>query len=62
LTFVVLVIGGMGSFMGAIWGGLIVGVVESMMILFWPEGAMISIFAAMALVIWVKPRGLLGSR
>ena len=62
LTFVVLVIGGMGSFMGAILGGLIVGVVESMMILFWPEGAMISIFAAMALVIWVKPRGLLGSR
>jgi branched-chain amino acid transport system permease protein len=58
----VLVIGGMGSFVGAILGGLIVGVVESMMILFWPEGTMISIFAAMALVILIRPRGLLGLR
>jgi branched-chain amino acid transport system permease protein len=62
LAFVVLVIGGMGSFVGAILGGLIVGVVESMMILFWPEGTMISIFAAMALVILIRPRGLLGLR
>ena len=62
LTFVVLVIGGMGSFGGAILGGLIIGVVESMMILFLPKGTMIAIFAAMALVILIKPRGLLGSR
>ena len=62
LTFVVLVIGGMGSFPGAILGGLIVGIVESMMILFWPQGTMISIFATMALVILVRPKGLLGLR
>jgi branched-chain amino acid transport system permease protein len=62
LTFVVLVIGGMGSFPGAILGGLIVGIVESMMILFWPQGTMISIFATMALVILIRPRGLLGLR
>jgi len=57
-----LVIGGMGSFLGAILGGLIVGIVESMMILFWPQGTMISIFATMALVILIRPRGLLGLR
>jgi branched-chain amino acid transport system permease protein len=59
---VVVVIGGMGSFTGAILGGLIVGVVESMMALIWPPGAMLSIFAAMALVILIRPRGLLGFR
>jgi branched-chain amino acid transport system permease protein len=62
LCFVVVVIGGMGSFTGAILGGLIVGVVESMMALIWPPGAMLSIFAAMALVILIWPRGLLGFR
>ena len=62
LAFVVLVIGGMGSFAGAILGGLLVGVVESMMILIWPQGSMISIFAAMALVILIRPKGLLGYR
>lgn len=62
ISFVVVVIGGMGSFAGAILGGLIVGVVESMMILFWPQGTMICIFAAMALVILIKPKGLLGLR
>ncbi len=62
LAFVVLVIGGMGSFPGAILGGLIVGVVESMMILIWPQGSMICIFAAMALVILIRPKGLLGYR
>lgn len=62
ISFVVVVIGGMGSFAGAIVGGLIVGVVESMMSLFWPQGTMICIFAAMALVILIKPKGLLGLR
>jgi branched-chain amino acid transport system permease protein len=60
LCFVVVVIGGMGSFTGAILGGLLVGIVESMMALVWPPGTMLSIFAAMALVILVRPKGLLG--
>ena len=62
ISFVVVVIGGMGSFAGAIVGGLIVGIVESMMSLFWPQGTMICIFAAMALVILIKPKGLMGLR
>ena len=60
ICFVVVVIGGMWSFAGAILGGLLVGVVESMMALVWPPGTMVSIFAAMALVILVRPKGLLG--
>jgi len=62
LCFVVVVIGGLGSFTGAILGGLIVGIVESMIALVWPPGAMIATFAAMALVILIWPRGLLGFR
>ncbi len=62
LCFVVVVIGGLGSLEGAILGGLIVGVVESMMILLWPQGTMIAIFAAMAIVILTRPRGLWGLR
>jgi branched-chain amino acid transport system permease protein len=62
LCFVVVVIGGLGSFVGAILAGFIVGVVESMMILFWPPGTMIAIFSAMALVILIRPKGLLGFR
>lgn len=62
ISFVVVVIAGMGSFTGAILGGLIVGIVESMMALIWPKGTMIAIFAAMTMVLLIKPRGLFGLR
>jgi branched-chain amino acid transport system permease protein len=61
-AFVVVVIGGLGSFWGPIVGGLLVGVIRSLTVLFWPPAAEASMFALMALVLLLRPRGLLGER
>lgn len=59
-AFVVTVVGGMGSLVGAVVAGLLVGVVVSMTSLFVPEMATVSMFAVMALVLLVRPQGLFG--
>jgi branched-chain amino acid transport system permease protein len=60
-SFVVVVIGGLGSFWGALLGALIVGVVQAFGILIIPRMALISIFVIMALVLILRPWGLLGN-
>jgi len=60
VAFVVTVVGGMGSLMGAVVAGLLVGVVESMAVLFFPEAAKVSMFVIMAAVLLVRPQGLFG--
>lgn len=60
VAFVVVVVGGLGNFTGALAGGLLIGIVQSVMSSLWPEGARLMIYAAMALVIMVKPYGLFG--
>ena len=59
-TFVVVVIGGVGSFPGAILGGLIAGEIVSLTSMFDPAYSQIMLFAAMTLVLVLRPRGLLG--
>ena len=59
-AFVVTVIGGMGSILGAVLAGLLIGVVVSMTSLFAPEMAKVSIFAVMAIVLVVRPQGFFG--
>ena len=59
-AFVVTVIGGLGSLVGAIIAGLVVGVVISMTALFAPEMATIVMFALMAIVLLIRPQGLFG--
>ena len=59
-AFVVTVIGGLGSLVGAIIAGLLVGVVISMTALFAPEMATIVMFALMAIVLLIRPQGLFG--
>src|SRR5215470_4077748 len=59
-TFVVVVIGGVGSFPGAILGGLIAGEIISITSMFNPGYAYVMLFAAMTLVLVLRPHGLLG--
>jgi branched-chain amino acid transport system permease protein len=59
-AFVVTVVGGMGSLIGAVTAGLMVGIVVAMTSLFMPEMAKVSIFLLMALVLLVRPQGLFG--
>jgi branched-chain amino acid transport system permease protein len=60
VAFVVTVVGGMGSLIGAVVAGLLVGVVESLAVLFFPEAAKVSMFVIMAAVLLVRPQGLFG--
>ncbi|AEA65361.1 branched-chain amino acid ABC transporter permease [Burkholderia gladioli] len=60
VAFVVVVVGGMGNFLGALVGGLLVGIVQSVMSTLWPEGARLMIYVAMAAVLLLRPNGLLG--
>ncbi len=59
-SFVVTVVGGMGSLPGAVVAGLLVGIVYSMTSLFMPELAELSIFVLMAVVLLIRPQGLFG--
>lgn len=59
-AFVVTVVGGMGSLAGAVLAGLIVGIVVAMTSLVAPDMTKMAVFALMALVLLVRPRGLLG--
>lgn len=61
-TFVVVVIGGVGSFPGAILGGLIAGEILSLTSMINPSYSQVMLFAVMTLVLVVSPRGLLGSQ
>ena|SRR5689334_18973550 len=61
-TFVVVVIGGVGSFPGAVLGGLIAGEIISITSMIDPGYAYVMLFAAMTLVLLLRPHGLLGTR
>jgi branched-chain amino acid transport system permease protein len=62
IAFVVVALGGLGNLLGAVVAGLIVGVAQSMVALFWPEASVAVIFAVMAAVLLVRPQGLFGIR
>jgi branched-chain amino acid transport system permease protein len=60
VVFAVVVIGGMGSILGAILTGFGLGVVEGLTKVFYPEASNTVIFVIMVLVLLVKPAGLFG--
>ncbi|MGB6536125.1 MAG: branched-chain amino acid ABC transporter permease [Xanthobacteraceae bacterium] len=60
-TFVVVVIGGVGSFPGAVLGGLIAGEIISITSMFDPGYSYVMLFVAMTLVLVLRPYGLLGT-
>jgi branched-chain amino acid transport system permease protein len=59
-AFIVVVIGGMGSFWGTFWGSVIYGQVLSFGILIFPGFSLFSVFALMAVILIVRPWGLFG--
>ena len=62
VVFAVVVIGGMGSIMGAIVTGFGLGVIEGLTKVFFPEASNTVIFIIMAVVLLVRPAGLFGRR
>jgi branched-chain amino acid transport system permease protein len=60
VVFAVVVIGGMGSILGAIVSGFGLGIVEGLTKVFYPEASSTVIFVIMAIVLLVKPAGLFG--
>jgi branched-chain amino acid transport system permease protein len=59
-SFVVIVVGGMGSLLGAVVAGLLIGQVVGLTTLFLPKAAEIMVFVVMAVVLLVRPSGLFG--
>jgi branched-chain amino acid transport system permease protein len=60
VVFAVVVIGGMGSILGAIVSGLALGVVEGFTKVIYPEASNIVVFVIMAIVLFLRPAGLFG--
>ena len=61
-SFVVVVVGGMGSFGGAILGGILVGLTKGVTTMIWPPASNVIMFVLMALILVFRPQGLLGKR
>lgn len=60
VVFAVVVIGGMGSILGAIVTGLFLGLIEGLTKVFYPEASSVVIFVIMAIVLLIRPAGLFG--
>jgi branched-chain amino acid transport system permease protein len=59
-SFVVVVVGGLGSFWGAVLGGILIGELQSVTTLAFAPAANVIIYVCMALVLLLRPQGLLG--
>ena len=62
VVFAVVVIGGMGSIMGSIVTGFLLGLIEGLTKVFYPEASATVIFVVMAIVLLIRPQGLFGRR
>jgi branched-chain amino acid transport system permease protein len=60
VVFAVVVIGGMGSIAGSILTGLMLGIIEGLTKVFYPEASNIVVFVIMAIVLMIRPAGLFG--
>jgi branched-chain amino acid transport system permease protein len=60
IVFAVVVIGGMGSILGSIVSGFVLGLIEGLTKVFYPEASATAIFVIMAIVLLVKPQGFFG--
>lgn len=60
IVFAVVVIGGMGSILGAVVTGYLLGLLEALCKVYYPEAANIVVFVVMAIVLMLRPAGLFG--
>lgn len=60
VVFAVVVIGGMGSILGSIVTGLMLGVIEGLTRVYYPEGSEVVVFVVMVIVLLLRPAGLFG--
>ena len=60
VTFAVVVIGGLGSIVGAIVAGYGLGIIEGLTKVFFPEASSTVVFVAMAIILLLRPKGLFG--
>ena len=60
IVFAVVVIGGLGSILGAIISGLALGLLEGLTKVFYPEASTVVVFVIMAVVLLTRPAGLFG--
>jgi branched-chain amino acid transport system permease protein len=61
-AFIVVVIGGIGSFWGAVVGGLLLGTASGLSNLLVPRGSILVMYVLMAVVLLWRPRGLMGQK
>lgn len=59
-TFVAIVVGGIGSLLGSVLGGLLIGLAAGVTTAYYPDASDVVIYIIMAVVLIVRPRGLLG--
>ena len=59
-AFVAIIVGGVGSMAGTLFGGLLIGVAAALTTIWWPAGSEVIIYVIMTIVLLVRPRGLLG--
>jgi branched-chain amino acid transport system permease protein len=59
-SFVAIIVGGLGSLPGTLLGGLLIGVASGVTTVYFPSATEAVIYVMMALVLLVRPRGLLG--
>jgi len=59
-SFIAIIVGGVGSLTGTLIGGLLIGVAAAVTTVFFPTASEAVIYVIMAIVLLVRPRGLLG--
>ncbi|HWV81009.1 MAG TPA: branched-chain amino acid ABC transporter permease [Hyphomicrobiaceae bacterium] len=62
ISFVIVVIAGLGSILGAIASGVLIGIAQSLTSIWWPEASNAVIYVLMGLMIVLRPQGLFGTR
>jgi len=62
LALVVVIVGGMGSVQGALSGGIVIGLIDTVFKTLFPQFSMFTIYVAMIIILMVRPSGLWGRR